>query len=327
MIPIDRIKPCRWGTGIRDKEKFEQLKESIKSHGLDDKPHVFPLKNGMFEPFIGDHRILASKELGWKEIPCIVEHINEQEAMERCVGNNTTHADYDSVRLENLVFEMWNTQKYPSKAQLGSKIRISDTWVGLLIRAKELREKSKLSLDASISTRRILDTDILQNEEDKIALLKLVKDKKIKQGDIKEYAEFLSKASDESKKLIFEGVPLAKISEYQPKTIISKSKKTYIKTPTINLSEIYKVLNGLQDHIALIKDPEQKKEALNYIKFYTGLFLQILCKEGLIHNDFFESVVRKELDIDKDMLHHFTGLNTQGIDWWLKGIKNEDEEE
>jgi len=139
MIPIEKIKPCRWGTGIRDKEKFERLKESIKEHGLDDTPHVLPLKDGMFEPFIGDHRIMACKEIGWKEIPCIVEDISEQEAMERCVGNNTTHSDYDSVRIENLVFEMWNTQKYPSKAQLGSKIGLTGQWVGLLIKAKELR--------------------------------------------------------------------------------------------------------------------------------------------------------------------------------------------
>lgn len=334
MIPIDKIKPCRWGTGIRDKEKFERLKESIKEHGLDDKPHVFPLKNGMFEIFIGDHRVMACRELGWKwkEILCIVENISEQEAEERCANNNFTHADYDSVRAENRVFEMWKSGRYKAKAQLGRKIGVSDTWIGLLIRAKELREKSKLSLDASISTRSILDTDLLQNENDKIALLKLVKDKKIKQGDIKEYAETLPKLTeDERRCVLYEGKPLSSIATgNQSKISRSMPKKTYSKTLVVSdnfLLDIYKLLTSVQNHVALIKDDDKKKTAINYVKFYSSIFLQILCKEGKISEDFFKSVVRNELKIDDEKIYHFDGLNTRGVDWWFDKSKENDDEE
>lgn len=324
MIPIDKIKPCRWGTGIRDKEKFEQLKQNIKETGrLNNNPHVRPIGNGFFEPFIGDHRIKACKELGWKEILCVVDNISEQDAMERCVSDNTTHADYNPVQLEDVVSEMWNSGKYASKTQLGNKIGLSDTWVGLLIKAKVIRDKSKLSLDASIPSRFILDVNILQNDDEKIQLLKLVKNKIRKSSEIKEYAEFLSKASDERKKLVFQGVSLEKIGDYKPKTNLSKSRKITISTPTTDLSEIYKALDGLQDYIALIKDPEQKNEALNYLKFYTGLFLQILRNEKKIGTEFFESVVRHELKIDEDQLHHFDGLNTQGVSWWTKKVTSD----
>jgi len=42
-IPLDKIVPSRWRSGIRNKEKYEKLKESIKEHGLIDPIKVFQL--------------------------------------------------------------------------------------------------------------------------------------------------------------------------------------------------------------------------------------------------------------------------------------------
>lgn len=327
MVPIDKIKPCRWGTGIRDHEKYELLKKNIEIHGLNNPLKVRPIRNGYFETFMGDHRLMGCKELKWKEVQCIIENINDKVARERCVSDNITGTKYNSVQLENIVFEIWNSKQYQSKQQLGDAIGLTGQRIGQLLGAKEIRDKSKVPFDERISTQCILDTSSLQNDDEKIVLLKLVIDGIRKPSEVKEYAEFLSKASDEAKKLIFRGVPLEKITDHQPKTKLSKSRKITITAPTIDLPEIYKVLSGLQDHIALIKDPEKKNESLNYIKFYAGLFLQILWKEGAIHRDYFESAVRHELKIDEGQLHHFDGLMTLGVDYWLKDLGNLDTDE
>lgn len=332
MIPIDKIKQCRWGTGIRDKEKYEQLKESIKQRGMDDKPHVIPLKDGFFEPFIGDHRIMACREDGLKEIPCIVENISEQEAMERCVGNNTTHSDYDSVRLENLVNEMWNSDKYKSKAQLGDRIGLTGQRIGQLLKAKEIRDKSKVPFDERISTQCILDTSSLKDDDEKIALLKLVKENNIKPGDVKTYAETLSKVSEESrKKVLYDGQSLDSIKLINQSGLVrTNPNKTTGKSLIVNknfLPEIYKNLNLLEDYFAFIKDDVEKKEAIKYIKFYTGLFLRILTNEGVIHEDVFNDFLKNYLKIDKSLIHHFDGKNTKGADWYLEEKPSTDEEE
>ena len=243
--------------------------------------------------------------------------------MERCVSNNTTHSDYDSVRLENLVVEMWNSGRYKAYAELGRKIGLTGQWIGLLLKARELRLKSKVTYD--ISSQTILDTRYLKNEDDQLRLLELIKKNVIKPSDVKEYAKSLAKVSDDTRDKVLNGkMPLANLGNQKiimPKKTIST--KSAVLNPNL-LPELYELMNQLQDHVGMIKEEDKLKEAINYVKFYAGLCLKILWMQGIIHEDFFKSVVQHELQIDAGMLHHFDGLRTKGIDWWLDYPINSD---
>jgi len=328
MIPIDNIKPCRWGTGIRDLEVFERLKENIKQHGLNSPIRVFPLSNGFYEAYIGDHRVLICRDLGWKEVPCIIDEIDENEALERCISDNICRSDYGSVELENKVTELWNSGRYQAKVVLGNAVGLSGQRVGQILSAKTIRDSPKVPFNASISTQCINDTYPLSDINEKLALLELVRAGKIKPSDVKEHAKTLKEMAEESrKKVLYEGLTLLEALNQSKVSLPTKTySKTLVQNPNL-FPQIYAQLDTLEDHIALIKEDDKKKEAINYVKFYTGLFLKILYKQGVIQKEFFESLVRHELQIDESMLHHFDGLRTKGVDWWLKDFQPNGAEE
>jgi ParB-like chromosome segregation protein Spo0J len=331
MISIDKIKPSRWREGIRDEEKLSYLRQQLKTNGFfDDAIHVFPLKEkGFYEVFIGDHRLIVYREFKWKEVPCIVEALSEQVAMERCGANNFTRADYDSVRAENFVTLMWKTNNYKSKQQLGDKLGLTGQRVGQLLKAKEIRENSKVTFDSSISTLSIIEASVLKNPDDVIALLELVKKKKISAYSVREHAKKLLEMSDKTRKAVLDGkISLHDALGSNTKSVVPKhttTSKSTIQNPNF-LPQLYESLNKLEDTFASIDDDQQKKEAINYVKFYTGIFLKILWKQGKISKEFFESVVSKELNIDRDMLHHFDGIRTKGMSWWLGDTSEESDE-
>jgi ParB-like chromosome segregation protein Spo0J len=57
--------------------KVEMLKEDILKNGLKNPLIVFE-ENGMYQIKDGTHRIRALKELGWKEVPCIISTSGRQ---------------------------------------------------------------------------------------------------------------------------------------------------------------------------------------------------------------------------------------------------------
>jgi hypothetical protein len=326
LIPIDKIKPCRWGTGIRDREVFERLKENIRLHGLNSPVRIFPLGNSFYEPYIGDHRVAACRDLGYKEIPCIVDEIDENQALERCISDNLCRADYSSVELENKVTELWNSGRYQAKVVLGAAIGLSGQRCGQLLGAKVIRDKAKIPFDASISTQCINDTSPLIDINEKLALLELVRERKIKPSDVKDWAKTLAQSSEEKRRrVLYEGEPLDSISKISlPKKTIASN--THVHNPNF-LIELYNTLNVLEDHMALITDESKKKEAINYVKFYTGLFMKILTQAGAMHADVFNDLMKHYLKIDKSLLHDYDGKMTKALDYYLGSDPNDDAKE
>jgi len=94
-IPVDRINPPG-EYNVRKKkvkEGLEELKKSIKREGLLQPIVVFP-KDDMYELVIGQRRLSAVKELGWKEIPAlVVEPMSVAKAKARSVIENIHRSD------------------------------------------------------------------------------------------------------------------------------------------------------------------------------------------------------------------------------------------
>jgi len=63
---VERIKE-EW-----DPERVAELVKSISENGLKQPLQVYPAGNGTYEIDDGNHRLKALKQLGWKEIPCMV---------------------------------------------------------------------------------------------------------------------------------------------------------------------------------------------------------------------------------------------------------------
>jgi len=320
MIPLNKIKQFRWSTGIRDKEKFELLWNNIAQNGMNNPPKVRPLGDGFYEPFIGDHRVMIAKKRKQKEIPCIVEDIDVDTALEICLSDNLCRADLSSEELEDKVTELWNSDRYKSRAELGHKIGLTGERIGQLISAKKLREKSKGTLDG-VSTESINYTKPLEKDEDRIALLMLLKNGTIKASELQAKSKMLSKLPEQDREeILYHGKSFDNITQNAIQELPVTQKMKAVKMPAQNKDlpkNTYTFLKGLGTYIATITDEKQRKQAIDYVKFSSALLLRILKNEKVLHEPTYVTFIREALQIDAGIIDNFDGTNTAGVEWYF----------
>jgi ParB family chromosome partitioning protein len=74
LIPEDRV------TSVFDSETYEELKRSIKQHGIL-QPLQVALVDGKYVLVDGLHRLMIARELGYKTVPCIVKRMTEDQLL------------------------------------------------------------------------------------------------------------------------------------------------------------------------------------------------------------------------------------------------------
>lgn len=80
-----------------DKEKLDELAESIKEHGLIQPLIVQKNDNGMYTIIAGERRWRASKLAGLSEVPCIEREYSEQDTMEIALIENLQREDLNPI--------------------------------------------------------------------------------------------------------------------------------------------------------------------------------------------------------------------------------------
>lgn len=92
-VDIDSIKPYKNNAKKHPKEQIEQIKKSIEQFGMDDPIGIW--KDEIVE---GHGRLIACKELGYKEIPIIrLDHLTDEERKAYTLAHNklTMNTDFD----------------------------------------------------------------------------------------------------------------------------------------------------------------------------------------------------------------------------------------
>ena len=83
-VTIDSIKPYEKNAKLHPKEQIEQIKKSIQLFGMNDPIGIW--KDEIVE---GHGRIIACKELGFKEIPVIrLDHLTDEERKAYILAHN-----------------------------------------------------------------------------------------------------------------------------------------------------------------------------------------------------------------------------------------------
>lgn len=83
-----------------DKEKMEELKGSIKKHGIIQPIVVRKMTNG-YEIVAGERRLKAAKEIGLKKIPAIIKSFNNEKSLEIALVENIQREDLNPVEQAN----------------------------------------------------------------------------------------------------------------------------------------------------------------------------------------------------------------------------------
>jgi len=333
MIDIGKLVPCKWGTGIRDQEVFERLKINIKTTGILNSPiRVISVENGKYMPYIGDHRLQACKDLGWGKIPCIVDEITEQQALERCIADNVIRANYSAVELENKVYELKQSGHYNSNEEIGNVMGLTKQRIGQLLIAKEDRDRfnEMLEKDGSkeslqMGTQVIIDSRPLIDENERFQLLKLVQKGKIKSGDTKMVAENLVTWDTPFKNsVLYQGENFytvrAQMNIDSTKALKKRKGRTIKADYDASFVEtLYEEMTlGLHTYLmGLDVGSEHRERQVNYLKFSIAFMSEQLyyCKK--ITREQFEQIRDGILGLFRQDVYNYGGEHLQtGIESW-----------
>jgi len=113
-----------------DQEKMEELKESIKKHGLIQPIVVRKIANG-YEIVAGERRLRAAKEIGAKKIPAIIKSFSNEKSLEISLVENIQREDLNPIDQANafkrLTDEFKLTQQELAEVTGKSRALISNT--------------------------------------------------------------------------------------------------------------------------------------------------------------------------------------------------------
>ncbi|MGB4298798.1 MAG: ParB/RepB/Spo0J family partition protein [Candidatus Saccharicenans sp.] len=153
LIPLDQIdpNPRQPRSELGD---IKELMDSIKTKGVLE-PILVRAKGGRFEIIAGERRYLASKNLGFEEIPCLEMDVNDQEAMEISLIENLQRKDLDIFEEADGLKALADLYDY-SHQQIASRIGKSRSTITEILSVSripnQLRQKIKNAGLASRST-------------------------------------------------------------------------------------------------------------------------------------------------------------------------------
>jgi ParB/RepB/Spo0J family partition protein len=142
-ISMDRIRPNPFQPRARfDKEKIEELAESIKEEGLLE-PIIVRKKGESFEIIAGERRWRAYQFAELKEIPAIIKNVDDIEAKEISLVENWHRLDLEPNEKENFVNHLWKdgekSGRYKSIRNMSDKTGVPFATLKDLISASDDR--------------------------------------------------------------------------------------------------------------------------------------------------------------------------------------------
>ena len=157
-VKIDDIKPYENNAKLHPAEQIEQIKKSIEQFGMNDPIGIW--KDEIVE---GHGRLLALKELNYKEVPIIrLDHLSDEERKAYILAHNklTMNSDFDIDILNEELDDILNI----NMEDFGFDLEIEDIDFENL---DDEREKSKVNV--SIVFEKFEDYEKIKNELEKLS--------------------------------------------------------------------------------------------------------------------------------------------------------------
>ena len=105
MIKVDKISPNIYNPNIIMEDIWIKLTEEIKEKGLCEPIIVRKVEDG-YEVVDGQHRLGICRDLGWKEIPCIIQNFDDKEARIKTIQLNYMRGSPVPLKLASLIHDL-----------------------------------------------------------------------------------------------------------------------------------------------------------------------------------------------------------------------------
>lgn len=134
---------------------IEGLKDSIRSQGLLQPLVVLKKDSGEREVIIGGRRLRACKEMGLKEVPCVVIKGDDRKGLELALTSETNSKTLEPLEFANALNILLTEFRhyYPTHESLARAIGVSRSWITRMLGLTKVPEESKKELVSSEQAR------------------------------------------------------------------------------------------------------------------------------------------------------------------------------
>jgi len=138
VVPIEALSFPAFKSRVDPLEFLDELALSISQIGVLEPILVRPRDN-LYEVVAGERRARAAKKAGLFEVPVVVRHMSDQEAMEAQLVENLQRKDLSDYEKARWLLEMIKRFGYTQK-QLAEKIGKDEPWVSRHLNLLKLEE-------------------------------------------------------------------------------------------------------------------------------------------------------------------------------------------
>ena len=141
-LPVDVIEKNPYQTRyVFDEEMLEELRDSIKEHGVVQPVVVRPAEEeGRYILVLGERRLRASKMAGKETIPALVRRVSPQQAAEMTVLENVMREDLNPIEQAE-AFRVLSLEFKLTQSQIADRIGMSRETVSNYMRLLRLPQK------------------------------------------------------------------------------------------------------------------------------------------------------------------------------------------
>lgn len=98
LLPVDEITiPSRQPRRYFDQDKMAELAESVRKYGIIEPIIVRLITNNRYELVAGERRYRAAKQIGLKDIPCVIRDLSSEEAYEIALIENLQRENLNPI--------------------------------------------------------------------------------------------------------------------------------------------------------------------------------------------------------------------------------------
>ena len=206
MIALEKIDPnphqARSELG-----NIQELMDSIKSKGVLE-PILVRSKADRFEIIAGERRLIASKNIGLKEIPCIEMDVQQNEAMEIALIENLQRKDLDVFEEADGLNALIDLYAY-SHQEVSEKIGKARSTITEILSISKVPDKVRAIIKSSgvFSRSTIIEIAKQKTEADMLKFAQQIVERRLTREDTRELSKLLKGKTKKPRFYVYNYVP------------------------------------------------------------------------------------------------------------------------
>jgi len=140
-IEINKIKPNSFQPRrVFEQDKLDELAQSLHEHGIVQPIVVRRLASGKYELVVGERRLRASQQLGWKKIPAVIKELTDEQMMEIALVENIQRQNLNPVE-EAYAYKRLLEEFKLTQEKLAQRVSKSRPFIANMVRLLNLPQE------------------------------------------------------------------------------------------------------------------------------------------------------------------------------------------